>query len=304
MKVSTTVKIIGASLIFASLTSGAQAERFIFSDVAEGHKNFVAIEWLRNNNVVSGYLDGSFKPEKEVNRAEALKMVFRCLEIETDLEGEVESFPDVPEESWFSEYVKKAQEMGIVSGYEDGYFRPENTVNLAETLKITFETFGTYPETVEENPFNDVPMDSWFAPYVQAAKEKTALWINLDGNIHPENHLTRGDIADLIYKIKTKNSGNAFGKITYYGGGFNGRGTAFGEIFDENEMTAAHLTLPHNSMVKVTNLENGKEVTVRINDRGPHTEGRVLDLAKAAFEKIAHPGEGLIYGKYEILSTP
>jgi rare lipoprotein A len=280
------------------------ATKYVFSDVPEGHNNFLAIDWLKQNQVVDGYIDGSFQPNKEVNRAEGLKMIFKCLEIDTELESEPESFPDVPDESWFAKYVKKAQELSVVNGYEDGYFRPENKINRVEALKIIFELTGDELVEPEEDPYADTPKDSWFAKYALKAKEKTVLDMNLDGNVHPEDNLTRGDIAEMIYRVKKSDEGYFFGKITYYGGYFHGRTTAFGETFDENGMTAAHLTLPYNTVVKVTNKENGKELEVRITDRGPYTKGRILDLAKAAFLEIAELEEGYVHGQYQIIETP
>ena len=79
---------------------------------------------------------------------------------------------------------------------------------------------------------------------------------------------------------------NQSGIASYYADKFNGMKTANGEIFDENKLTAAHKTLPFGTMVKVTNLVNGKSVIVRINDRGPFVAGRIIDLSKAAAKKI------------------
>lgn len=72
------------------------------------------------------------------------------------------------------------------------------------------------------------------------------------------------------------------GIASWYGPGFHGRQTASGELFDMGELTAAHKTLPFGTRVLVQNPRNGKEVVVRINDRGPFTPGRVIDLSKAA----------------------
>ena len=76
------------------------------------------------------------------------------------------------------------------------------------------------------------------------------------------------------------------GIASYYADEFNGRKTANGEIFDMHSLTAAHRTLPFNSVVRVQNLENGKSVTVRINDRGPFKKNRVIDLSLAAAQKL------------------
>jgi len=72
------------------------------------------------------------------------------------------------------------------------------------------------------------------------------------------------------------------GIASWYGGKFHGRLTANGETFNTHELTAAHKQLPFNTMVKVTNLSNGKTVEVRINDRGPFVDGRIIDLSYAA----------------------
>jgi rare lipoprotein A len=76
------------------------------------------------------------------------------------------------------------------------------------------------------------------------------------------------------------------GIASWYGPGFHGRKTANGERFNTNELTAAHKTLPFNTLVKVTNLENGKTTVVRINDRGPFARGRIIDLSMAAKNEI------------------
>ncbi len=80
------------------------------------------------------------------------------------------------------------------------------------------------------------------------------------------------------------------GEASWYGPGFQGRKTANGERFDTYEMTAAHKTLPFNTLIKVTNLHNDISVVVRINDRGPYIRGRIIDLSKAAKEEIQMGG--------------
>lgn len=80
------------------------------------------------------------------------------------------------------------------------------------------------------------------------------------------------------------------GKATWYGGKFHGRKTASGERFDTHKLTAAHKTLPFGTIVRVTNLNNNRSVDVRVNDRGPFAPGCVIDLSKAAAEKIGMKG--------------
>lgn len=76
------------------------------------------------------------------------------------------------------------------------------------------------------------------------------------------------------------------GNASYYADKFNGRRTANGEIFRQRKKTAASKTLPFGTIVKVKNLSNGRTVKVRINDRGPFVEGRIIDLSKKAAKKI------------------
>jgi rare lipoprotein A len=81
-----------------------------------------------------------------------------------------------------------------------------------------------------------------------------------------------------------------FGNASWYGPGFHGRKTANGERFDTHDFTCAHKTLPFNTMLKVTNLENGRYTIVRVNDRGPYVSGRIIDLSQAAKTEIGMGG--------------
>lgn len=83
------------------------------------------------------------------------------------------------------------------------------------------------------------------------------------------------------------------GKASYYADKFQGRKTASGEIFRQGRRTAAHKTLPFGTRVKVTNLRNGRSVRVRINDRGPFVQGRVIDLSKRSARKIGLLRQGV-----------
>lgn len=83
------------------------------------------------------------------------------------------------------------------------------------------------------------------------------------------------------------------GVASWYGGKFHGRPTASGETYDQLELTAAHRTLPFGTVLEVTNLDNGRKVRVRVNDRGPFVRGRILDLSLAAAREIGMVGPGL-----------
>lgn len=90
-------------------------------------------------------------------------------------------------------------------------------------------------------------------------------------------------------------------EVSLYAEKFHGDGTAFGETFDMNALTAAHRSFPYNTLVRVTNSGNGKSVVVRINDRGPFVQGRDMDLSLAAFTQIADRSKGKIMARFERL---
>ncbi|MFP4681836.1 MAG: septal ring lytic transglycosylase RlpA family protein [Chitinispirillaceae bacterium] len=92
------------------------------------------------------------------------------------------------------------------------------------------------------------------------------------------------------------------GKASWYGKKFHGRKTANGEIFDMHELTAAHNRLPFNTKVRVTNLDNNLSVIVRINDRGPFSGNRIIDLSYAAAKKLNMVKSGLATVSIEIIS--
>jgi len=194
----------------------------------------------------------------------------------------------------------------IISGYEDGSFKAENPVNLAEFLKIFInanELIGINPAEDDEF-FADADKTAWYAQYINFAATNALIYPDADNNIHPGENMTRAEIAYVIYRYKNTEyfSGDiGFGKATYYADIFEGDHTANGEVFDQNKMTAAHLTLPFGTVVRVTNLANNKTVEVTINDRGPYVDGYVLDLSKAAFQQLGYMSSGVFNVEYEVI---
>lgn len=91
------------------------------------------------------------------------------------------------------------------------------------------------------------------------------------------------------------------GPVSWYGPGFHGRRTANGEIFDTYELTMAHRSLDFGSQVRVTNLDNGRTVIVRVNDRGPYVRGRVADLSHAAARELGFVDDGVVKARIELL---
>ncbi|MCH1928616.1 septal ring lytic transglycosylase RlpA family protein [Shewanella sp. A25] len=94
------------------------------------------------------------------------------------------------------------------------------------------------------------------------------------------------------------------GQASYYANKHQNRKTASGERYQHQLKTAAHREIPFGSEVKVTNLENGKAVVVRINDRGPFVRGRIIDLSKSAFKSIGKTSAGVLDVKIEVIKVP
>ena len=94
------------------------------------------------------------------------------------------------------------------------------------------------------------------------------------------------------------------GIASWYGPGFQGNRTANGEIYDMNGISAAHKTLPFGTIVRVVDLDTGKNIVVRINDRGPFIAGRIIDLSKGAAEKLGIVDKGIAHVGLRIVRWP
>jgi rare lipoprotein A len=106
--------------------------------------------------------------------------------------------------------------------------------------------------------------------------------------------------VDIAHAEEPKND-IAIGTASYYAAKFHGKRTASGEKFNSKLMTAAHRTLPFGTQLKVTNLRNKKSIIVRVNDRGPHVRGRIVDISRAAAEQIGLRHTGTARVALEIL---
>lgn len=307
-----------------------------FLDLPENNQYYDAVHFLYDLEIVEGYDDDTFRPYDEINRAETLKILLLAFdEIETaesvepteltnataeaTIESEAEAisdnsvketpttpyFSDIKEDDWFYPYIQTAYEKGIVSGYADGSFAPENSVNLAEALKMLIKTSGAFNEpyvspTLIQDQAPDVPKDSWFANYVSYAFTNGLAYIQKDGNLHAGDPMTRGALADLIYRFQNPGIYSGlieYGVASYYGASFDGCNTSSGTPLNQSEYQSAHKTLPFGSRVRVTNPSNGNTIIVTIVDRGPYVEGRILDLTTGAFEAL---GKDLSAGVVEV----
>ena len=154
---------------------------------------------LASEGIVSGYPNGTFKPHMPVTRVEALKFIMEGIQASLD-DGSL-PFSDVSKSEWYAKYLYTAYDKGIVSGNPDGTFRPADTVNKAEFYKILFNGMGVdINPNVDEDPFEDVSKDEWFAPYIAYAKEIGLIRPDVK-QFNPSRGMSRGEVAYAIWKL-------------------------------------------------------------------------------------------------------
>jgi rare lipoprotein A (peptidoglycan hydrolase) len=145
-----------------------------------------------------------------------------------------------------------------------------------------------------------------FGALMESSRQHTGATIATSVPLPRQEQLQADRPPESVKKTKSigslRNRLTQLGKASWYGPGFHGKPTASGEVFDQSLMTAAHNTFPLGSRAKVTNLANGHSVEVRINDRGPHAAGRIIDLSRAAAGALGMVGHGVARVQVEVLS--
>lgn len=181
--------------------------------------------------------------------------------------------PDRPDNG--SLEIDFAASRGLVNDDADT-FRPDDPLTLDAAVTWLLRTRSVAaPDDVQPDD-----LAKWIEKYPFA---------NVEGNL--EKPLTEEELLTLMRTLD-RLLVEEIHEVSFYSEKFQGKGTAFGESFDMYAMTAAHRTFPYNTLVKVTNREDGKSVTVRINDRGPFVEGRDMDLSYAAFTSLVPRSRG------------
>lgn len=160
-----------------------------FSDITEVHPYMSAIRWGKTSRVLSGYPDGTFRPDKTVNRAEFLKIVLEGKGVDVTSATAPTGFTDVDENAWYAPYIRYAKASGIIEGYPDGSFRPSEPVNFAEALKMAYVAL-------------DVPSaetdGEWYERFLRHAKRNSVLFSN---NVNVGTGMSRKDVVWIVYKM-------------------------------------------------------------------------------------------------------
>jgi hypothetical protein len=194
-------KIFSLSLLFVPTMAYAQS----FLDVPKNHPNSVAISYMKEKDIVSGYPDGTFRPDAFINRAEFVKLVigsgWQKREIhECPKEAFLKELFDVDTSAWYAPYICQAMTRTAISGYPDHTFRPENTINFVEAAKIIESSVGNlWSVNHPEHDGKTVVDETWYRPFVKDLETDHAIPLSIKSF---EQKLTRGELAEILWRIR------------------------------------------------------------------------------------------------------
>jgi hypothetical protein len=194
------------------------------------------------------------------------------------------AFTDIPEGDSDELVFTYAKARGLLDD-DDSAFHPQNPVQKGDSFVWLLRTRNV----ADAEDITRKTLPSFLEHYALAESGAT---MNVT--------LTRSELEDAARTLDTFLEREEH-DVSLYAEQFHGDGTAFGETFDMYAMTAAHRTLPYNTLVEVTNVANGEKVIVRINDRGPYVDGRDMDLSLGAFTSIAERSKGHITATFRRL---
>lgn len=252
-------------------------------------------------------------------------------------------FDDINQEGWYINVLKEGLVRQLITGYADNTIKPLQEVKKADFFTMLHRVVPNELQsniTEGTKVANDVYGGQWFANGLSFALDKEIISKDEEENINPLTELSRGQVAQYIYEYNawlnqrlnptaeatpdpeptpepepatpTASSDSSdftvgyteAGIASYYGNALAGARTASGETYQPDELIAAHKTLPFGTIVRVTNPDDGAWVEVRIIDRGPYVDGRIIDLSTSAFEAIKALSAGLAQVEMEVISLP
>ena len=143
------------------------------------------------------------KPQGNITRAEVATIFYRLLkdEVREEIETDVNSFPEVNADDWFNVTVSSLANMGAISGYEDGTFRPNEPISRAELAAMAVRFYDTFEAEYEEGTFLDVDGDEWYADAIAAAEELGIIGGYPDGTVRPNNNITRAETCAIVNRV-------------------------------------------------------------------------------------------------------
>lgn len=189
-------KGLATTFILSGLLISSPISSANFTDVQESNNFFDAINYLKENKIVQGYKDGSYQPEKKINRGEFTKIIIAAYFDETEIKNcDVNQlkFSDLPKDQWFSPYICTAFENKIIKGFSDNTFRHSAEINYGEAAKIISVTEALFNK--KEFPKNE--NEPWHQPFIKNIQSNDAQPQSIKDFKH---QITRGEMAYIIYK--------------------------------------------------------------------------------------------------------
>lgn len=172
-----------------SSSKKVEAQESVFTDVAANHPYASAILWAKQSGILQGYPDGTFKPDNIVNRAEFLKIVFGASGISVNDAPGASGFRDVDDSAWYAPFVRYAKTNGVIQGYPDGSFKPEQAVNFAEALKMAYNALGVTTASAS---------GEWYARFLVHAQANGVLF---DNAARVDQGMSRKDVVWIVWKL-------------------------------------------------------------------------------------------------------
>lgn len=287
-------KFLFIPALIICLAFGQVANAFFnLNDVDESTYYFPAIDYFTENGVIYGYPDGEFKPDQCVNRVEFLKMLYLALNENISIDANVENiFSDVSKSEWYWPFLSHALIKDDVEGYEDGTFRPGECVNRVEAVKLAVLSFneGKIPEydVLIELPHDIENMknltNQWWWDYLKYALASQIVGLEhfprfnkndfSDYNFEPTEPMSRKEVAELLYRIKTVNDNNLdvysdddnliLQPLNFYRSPASGISFSFTdgwEVVDDYYYTLDDFTANFPTIV-IKNIETGEEAII------------------------------------------
>jgi len=195
--ISFVISLFSFSLVFA------QDVNSVFLDLNSSYKYFESIKFLKDNQVINGYPDGTFRPNNTLKRAELAKIV--VLSSKIPVVTARNCFPDLDPSQWYAEYVCAAKASGLVQGYVDGTFKPSRDISRAEAIKIMAEAEDFDLDQNVTDVFLDVQINDWFYDYANVSKTLGVL--PFESNLNPGSFITRAEFSEMYARsLKLPNS--------------------------------------------------------------------------------------------------
>ena len=215
-----------------------------------------AIEELMDQGVISGNDDGSFAPNRQLNRAEVSKIIVLGTGVDFDTTGGPH-FPDVSEGDWFYDYIETMYNYGWVNGYPDGEFRPGVGIGRAELAKMVVNAFEIDQDLSGAPHFDDVNESDWFYGYVETAYNNGLMRGYGDGTFGPGNAVTRAETSKIVYDsqlVVAEPTGPAEGTLEAVLSDDTPRGTNVPYNATSVPYTTVELTASDDSDVEISSL--------------------------------------------------